>query len=193
METLFKLCNQIAPLSADLTEYLEATLKRKEVGKRTKLLDEGQTAKYIYFLEQGLVRGYYHYGNKEYTSWLMKEGDFFLSVQSFFFQEPSEEIIETLEDSVFHYLTYEEIQFAYTEFPHFNLHRAVILENYYAQSEKRHKMRTKPALDRYKYLMDHHADLIGRVSDKHLASYLGVTTGTFSYEKGRFAKGITIS
>jgi CRP/FNR family transcriptional regulator, anaerobic regulatory protein len=193
METLLKLCNQIAPLSPALTEYLENKLKRREVGKRTKLLDEGQTAKYIYFLEEGLVRGYYHDGNKEYTSWLMKEGDFFLSVQSFFFQEPSEEIVETLEDAVFQCLTYEELQFAYSEFREFNLHRAVILENYYAQSEKRHKMRTKPALERYKYLMDHHADLIGRVPDKYLASYLGVTPGTFSYEKGRFAKGIPIS
>jgi len=77
METLLKLCNQIAPLSAELTEYLENKLKRKEVGKRTKLLEEGQTAKYIYFLEKGLVRGYYHYKNKEFTSWLMKEGDFY--------------------------------------------------------------------------------------------------------------------
>ena len=97
-----------------------------------------------------------------------------------------------MEDCVFHCLTYDQLQVAYSEFPEFNLHRAVILEGYYAQSEKRHKMRTKPALDRYKYLMDHHADLIGWVPDKHLASYLGVTTGTFSYEKGRFAKGISI-
>lgn len=193
MESLFKLFNQIEPLSVELTDYLETTLKRKEVGKRSTLLDEGQTAKYIYFIEQGLVRGYYHFKNKEYTSWLMKEGDIFLSVQSFFFQEPSEEIIETLEDAVIHYITYDQLQFAYSKFPEFNYHRAVILENYYAQSEKRHKMRTKPALDRYKYLMDNHADLMGRVSDKHLASYLGVTTGTFSYEKGRFAKGITTS
>ena len=192
METLLKLCNQISPLSAELTEYLENKLKRKEVGKRTKLLDEGQTAKYIYFLEKGLVRGYYHYGNKEFTSWLMKEGDFCLSVQSFFYQEPSEEVIETLADTLLYYITYDELKSAYSKFPHFNYHRATILENYYAQSEKRHKMRTKPALDRYKYLMDHHAELIGRVSDKHLASYLGVTTGTFSVEKRKFARGIAI-
>jgi CRP-like cAMP-binding protein len=189
METLLKLCNQITPLSAGLTEHLENNLKRREVGKRTKLLDIGHTAKYIYFLEKGLARGYYHYKNKEYTSWLMKEGDFFLSVQAFFYREPSEEIIETLEDSVLYYLSYDELQSGFLQFPEFNFHRAFLLEKYYAQSEKRHKMRTKPALDRYKYLMDHHADLIGRVPDKYLASYLGVTTGTFSYEKGRFAKG----
>lgn len=193
METLFDLFNQIAPLSENLHEYIQTTLKRKEVRRKTALLDEGQTAKHICFLEQGLVRGYYSYKEKEYTSWLMKEGDIFLSVQSFFFQEPSEEMIETLEDSIIYFITYDQLQFAYSKFPEFNYHRAAILENYYAQSERRHKMRTKPALDRYKYLMSHHSDLIGRLPDKYLASYLGVTTGTFSYEKGRFAKGITIS
>jgi len=48
-------------------------------------------------------------------------------------------------------------------------------------------MRLKKARDKFEELMTKQPELVGRVNDKILASYLGVTPGTFSLEKNRFA------
>lgn len=189
MQTLFGLLTQITPVPIRLREYLETYLKRLEVRKKTILLKPGQTAKNIYFIEKGLVRGFHYEKGKERTSWIMKENDFILSVESFFLREPSEDVIEIMEDTILYSLTYEQLENAYVVSPGFNEHSRIILQKYYPLSEKRHKMRSKHARDRFKYLMHHHADLVGRVSDKILASYLGISVSAFAIEKKNFARG----
>ena len=188
MEPLFHLFDTIQPLQPELKEYIQAHLKRKEVSKSETILQEGQISRNIYFIEKGLVRSFRHYKNKDKTIWLMKENDIFLSVGSFFSQKPAIETIEALEDSILHSITFHQLQFAYKHYPAFNLHRAIILEKYYELSEGRDHMRTRANSEKYQYLMDHQPELIGRVHDKYLASYLGLARSTFSQEKVRFAK-----
>ena len=119
--------------------------------------------------------------DKEVSSWFMKEGDVIISVESFFKQSVSRESIQALDNSVLHYITFRELQFAYKQFTEFNFIGRVLTEKYYALSEQRlYAIRMQRAADRYIYLMEHHPDLILRVPSKHLASYLGITEVTFS-------------
>jgi len=189
MEMLFEILAKISPVPVGLREYLEATLKRLEVRKKTILLNPGQIAKHIYFIDRGLVRGFRHDEKREQTSWLMREKDFFFSVRSFLRQMPSYEAIETLENTILWALTYEELHYAFKTFIEFNIHRSVILENYYVLSEERHEMRTKPAFEKFKYLIDNHSELVGRVPDRYLASYLALDKSTFSIMKTKYWKG----
>src|SRR5260221_10671843 len=126
MEMLFELLARIAPIPDGLREYLESILKRQEVGKKTILLNHGQIAKNIYFIEKGLIRGFRYDKNKECTSWLMREMDIIVSVRSFFRQMSSNEIIEILEDAIIYSITYEQLHYAYKTFPAFNEHRAIL-------------------------------------------------------------------
>ena len=115
----------------------------------------------------------------------MKEGDVIISVESFFRQSVSKEYIQALDDSIVHYITYNELNFAYRSFPEFNFIGRVLTERYYTLSEQRlHAIRMQKARDRYDYLMANHPELILRVPSKFLASYLGITEVTFSNLKG---------
>ena len=189
MQTLFHIFDSIQPLEPELKEYIQSHLKRKAISRGEIVLQEGQISRNIYFIEQGLVRAFRHHKNKDKTIWLMKENDIFLSVGSFFSQKPATETIEALEDSILHSITFHQLQYAYKHFPAFNLHRAIILEKYYELSESRDHMRTQANTEKYKYLMTHQPELVGRVHDIHLASYLGIARSTLAREKVRFTKG----
>ena len=188
MEKLFEKFDRIRPLSPDLKTYILSLLVRKTFKKRDIILQEGKTAKYIYFIEEGLVRSVKYKRGRKRTGWFMKEGDLFVSVISFFSQEPSGETIEAVEDCVLYCITFEQLQRAYQEFPEFNLHGRVILQYYYQLSEKRNEMREQPAIDRFEFLMDNQPELVGRVRDKELASYLSMAPETFSQQKSKYAK-----
>ena len=59
------------------------------------------------------MRSYYINHDKEITGWFMKENDIIISVNSFFKREPSYEYIQTIEESILHYIHYDELQNIY--------------------------------------------------------------------------------
>jgi len=178
MEKLFEKFEKIRPLSPELKAYLLSVIVKKTYKKKDIILREGTTAKYIYFIETGLVRSLKYKKGRWRTGWFMKENDLFVSVTSFFSQAPSSETIEAVEDCILYCITAEQLEKAYRDFPEFNLHGRVILQYYYQLSEMRNDMREQAAIDKFKFLMTHQAELVGRVRDKHLASYLAMATAT---------------
>jgi CRP-like cAMP-binding protein len=116
----------------------------------------------------------------------MKEGDVIISVESFYNQKPSYESIQALEDSTLFYITYNELQTIYQEYPEFNFIGRFLTEKYYCLSEQRlYSIRMQRSQERYDYLMEHHPELILRVQAKHLSTYLGITEVTMSRLKAR--------
>jgi len=187
MEPLITLLNMIQPLSPALDDYLRYTLRPRTIRRKEILLREGDIARHINFVEKGLFRSYYMLDEEEVSSWFMKENDIFVSVQSFFFQSPSYETIEALEDSVIWGISFEQLQYIYKHYPEFHVHRGTLLEKYYALSEQRSYMtKRQAAYDRYVYLIEKEPELIQRVNSKHLASYLGLNRSTYSHLKSEY-------
>ena len=185
MEKLLLYLNGIYPLSENLIAYLSVNLKTRHLMKKDFLLKKGHVSKDICFINQGLLRCFYLIDDKEVCSWFMKEGDVIVSVESFFNQSESFEYIQAIEDSTLHYITFDELQFVYHTFPEFNFVGRVVITGYYTLSEQRlYSMRMQRATDRYRYLMEHHPELILRVPSKFLASYLGIAEPTLSNIKG---------
>ena len=116
----------------------------------------------------------------------MQEGDVIISVESFFTQRPSYESIQALEDCELQYISYDELQYTYRNFPEFNFIGRVLTEKYYTLSEQRlFSIRMQRASERYQHLRENFPELIERVASKYLASYLGVTEVTLSKIKGK--------
>ncbi|MBN9385991.1 MAG: Crp/Fnr family transcriptional regulator [Chitinophagaceae bacterium] len=187
MDQLFLLFDRIRPLSPELKTYIRSHLVRKVVKKGEIILREGQVARNIYFIEQGTVRSFRYKKGKERTAWIMKEGDLFVSVGGFFSQTPAGENIEALEDCILHYITFEQLEKAYDDYPEFDRHGRKILTYYYELAEKRNEMREFSAMGKFEFLMKYQPELIGRVRQKTLASYLGMAPETFSVQKSKFA------
>jgi len=176
----------IAPLSPALRAALAPATRREQHPAGHHLLQPGQVARRVYFLESGLVRGYALHAGREVSSWFMREGDFVISIVSFFTQAPSTEYVELLEPSVVHSLSHAQLHALYAEFPEFNLFGRVLTERYYVRSEQRaQQLRTLPAAQRYAHLLAEFPAVGQRVALKHLASHLGVAAETLSRLRGK--------
>lgn len=186
MSTLVAAIRTLLPVSAALEEALEALVQYDALPARHLLLTPGQVARRIYFVEKGLVRGYALHSGQEISSWFMCEGDFVISIVSFFTQQPSTEYLELLEPGALYSVDYAQLNELYRTFPEFNYVGRVLTERYYVQSEQRaYQLRTLSARERYAQLMHDFPHLVQRVPLKYLASHLGMTPETLSRMRAR--------
>lgn len=176
MEPLLFFLNSIHPLSNELRDYLMEHLCSRAIKKRDYLLKAGHVCRHIYFIESGLLRCFYRQGENEVCSWFMKEGDVICSVESFFDQKESYESIQALEDASVLYISYQELEHIYRHYPEFNFISRELLQKYYKLSEQRlYSLRMQRGLERFEWLKANHPELVQRVEQKYLASYLGIT------------------
>lgn len=192
METLFGLLNSIQPLSPGLVQELAVQLQHTDLARKDYLLKAGRVCRNIYFVDKGLLRCYYEHNGHHVSSWFMREGDVIISIESFYEQKESYEYIQALEDCSLYYISYDTLQGIYQRFPEFNFIGRVLTEKYYTLwAQQLYALRMQQASERYQWLLNHHPELILRVSAKYIASYLGIDETTLSRIKNQNSKMIS--
>lgn len=186
MQAILELFSAIAPVPEGLADFLLENLQSRTYRKRDYLQKKDRRCDHIWFLETGLVGCFYEKSDKTLCAWFMKEGDIVTSVPAFYKRIPAAESIQALDDTSTLYLTHEQLQECYRLFPAFNLHGRVFTERYYVLAEERMRaFHYQTPVEKYRYLLDHFPELILRVSNTNLASFMGITLETLSRVKGR--------
>ncbi len=135
----------------------------------------------MFFINKGLIRGYYIADGKEITNWFAKEQEFATCFYAFIARKPSFEVIEALEDCEVLSLSYSSLQALYRHFPETERIGRIITENYYIKLEERIlSLQFKTAKERYQNLISSKPYLLQRASLGQIASYLGITQETLS-------------
>ena len=188
MEQLFALLNLLQPPPPGVLERLSSMLVRKQVKKKEYLLREGQVSSRLYFIEKGLIRAYYiEEKREEVTTWFMKDNDLIISVESFYEQVPSFENIVAVEDSIVWYITRQQMDWLYREYPAYNYHGRILTEKYYVKSMKRQvSIIKKTQQERYRQLLEKESYLLERAHLHDIASYLGMTLEQLSRVRANF-------
>ncbi|MBO0948987.1 Crp/Fnr family transcriptional regulator [Fibrella forsythiae] len=184
---LINTLNRIYPLSPPLEADLRAaTSELIDVPPRTILLRPEQVASVAYFVVSGLARVYAVHGiNKaideqirevESTTRFSQAGDLLMAPISFFRQQPSLEVIQTLEESVLVSLPYATLQTLYHTYPTFNIIGRVLTERYFLLAENRaYCLRRHTAPEKWAWFKVTHPQLQGRIPLKYIATYLGLS------------------
>lgn len=160
-----------------IIDKIISLLFTKKVKKKESLLKEGDVCKEIFYVQKGLLRVYIINEGKEVNTWFVKEGDFITSVNSFHRQKPNDHFIDALEDCEVISIKKSTLDFIMK-----NNHKAALfatneLFNKLCEyQEQASALRFMNAENRYNYLYEKQTDIFNRLSQKQLASFLGVDT-----------------
>lgn len=153
------------------------------------LLREGQVSNESYFNIKGLVRKYYLVDGEERTTEFYVEKDAISSLQSYNLNVPANHYLECIEDCRLAVLSREKEQELFKRVPNFeSLCRVSVEEELGTYQDKLAQFMISSPEKRYLDLMENRPDLLQRVPQYHLASYLGVKPESLSRIRKRIAK-----
>jgi CRP-like cAMP-binding protein len=162
----------------------------KKIRKKQTLLLEGDVCTYNAFVEKGILRSYTTdaKGNEHIIQFAF-EGWWITDLSSFLMGENSTYTIEAIEDSELLLLTAAAREELMNALPVFERYQRLLLENAYIALQARvNSALTATAEEKYTKLTIAYPNIVARVPQHMIASYLGLTPETLS----RVRKQITL-
>ncbi|MBI3483335.1 MAG: Crp/Fnr family transcriptional regulator, partial [Bacteroidetes bacterium] len=92
-------CRQFTPLDQFATDELFKNLKIKAVQKGDYLLRTGEVCRYLFFINEGLVKSFFFKNGKEFVMRFFSENVLFTVFDSYLTQTPSNFNIVALENT----------------------------------------------------------------------------------------------
>lgn len=174
--------NELHPMPEGLTNELISIMAIKQFPKKEILLSPGQTANYACFILKGLVRAYYIAGDgEEITSRIMDENFVLTSWISFYTGKPTDEYLQTIEDTELGCIHYNDLQNQYKNYLEFNIIGRKLTDYFLYLSEQRTRLlRKHTAEEKYNLFLEYHPYLLQRASLRYIATYLGISEETLS-------------
>jgi len=182
MSKLKSIIENIIDISTDEWDYLLSLLKKETFKAKTTLINQGKTARKLYFIEQGLIRSFRIIDGKEINIHFAADGKFITAFASFITQTPSLEYVESIEDSLVYSISYRELTELYNKYPKFErLGRILSEESYLYLLERSMILQSKTAIEKYKLFINYYDDkIINKVPQYQIASFLGITPESLS-------------
>lgn len=189
METdLVDFLSRYIDLSEEEVQIIRKHNLIKEFKKNTILLKEGQVSAECYMVLKGCLRSYYLVDGEEKTTEFFVENQPVTPV-SYIKKTPSEYYLSCLEDCVLSIGSPEKTSLFLNEFPKFASLIGTISNDLLADSQMLFDdFRNLPPEKRYLRLLEKRPDLINRVPQYHLASYLGIKPQSLSRIRKRISK-----
>lgn len=163
------------------TFFTESTIPAKTI-----LLNEGEKSTHIYFVKKGCLRLWFNKDGKDITFQFFLEGQGVASIDSFLSGQPSIFNLEAIEPSTVVSISKEKFDELQIKFPEIKAGLQDILlrrmRNYSLLFLSR--IKDTPA-ERYKELLKDHPEIIKRIPQHYIASYLGITPISLSRIRNR--------
>ncbi|MEM9832171.1 MAG: Crp/Fnr family transcriptional regulator [Bacteroidota bacterium] len=157
-------------------------INMKAINAGTQLVNEGQIATHLYFIDIGLLRVYHLEDGKEVNTYFACDGQFISCYASFVAQTPSFEYLEAIEDSMVFAISYENLSQLYSESSGFErIGRILAEKNYLCLIDRFYSMQTKTATGKYlDFIENHEKKIVQRVPQYQIASFLGIAPESLS-------------
>lgn len=169
-----------------ISKYISVrNLKEKEI-----LDKEGQEAENLYFLTSGILRSFRVRKGKEYTHDLYVKPRFVANITGLVNKVPAMHTIQALVDSTVIVLNHKKAQKLYDVFPKYDRIGRMLTESVLMHEIARIDMLAcYEPLERYVKVIEESPDLLQRISQKYIASYLGVSPESLSRMKAKLMCG----
>ena len=185
MTTSIDIARRIAevnhPLSRESVHALAEILVCRKYRIGEIVLQAGEVCKSMLFIEKGMLRQFYYKYDKDLTEHIGYENGMIICIESYFKQEPTRLMVETLEASVVWELPRVEVEKLIDQYHDIErLYRSFIEHSLIESQVKADTLRFEPAHERYNKLLQLHPEILKRAPLVYIASLLQMTPETLS-------------
>lgn len=178
-------------LNADETDCLKKLFKERYIKKGDFFLEEGQVCKYAGFISKGIMRYFINHEGEDRTYAFGQENNFVCNYESFIPKTPSSKNIQALEDCEILQISYDDLQTLYRDIRDGEKLGRIVIEQVFIQTlQDLSSFYTDTPEYRYEKFIGQHPDLQQRISQYHIASYVGVKPQSLSRIRKRISTQI---
>ena len=181
LNDLMTFLNRFIEVSIEDFAELIAWTEPRQFEKKTILTKPGEVEEYMYFITSGLIRKYFLKKDHEIITHIVKEGGIIGSGESFLTGKPSKYFVETLEPTTAFAISREKLEEMYRSSKKWEKLGRIMTTQYFLVQEMRLMDNIRfSTRERFVKFMKENTDLLQRVPQKYLASYLNIKPETFS-------------
>ena len=165
----------------EFNEVIRPYLELRQFRKRQVILSIGDVENYFNYVVKGLVRKYYKQGETEIITQIATEGHIIQVPESFHSRAPSEFCLDAVEPTTLLSITYDNLERIYSSSAKMErLGRLVTTFSMVIKDRWQLDMIRMTPRERFLDFVHKNPELLQRVPQKYLASYLNIQPETFS-------------
>jgi CRP-like cAMP-binding protein len=189
INSLLESIQSIITLNEAEKELISTLFKKKTYKKGDFFLAERQVCRQVGFIVKGLFRYYINHDGNDKTYAFGQEYNYVCNYESFLPQKPSLKIIQAVEDSDVFIISHQDLQLLYANVREGERFGRIAIEAVFLQliADINSFYTETPEL-RYRNFLKNHADLQQRISQYHIASFVGVKPQSLSRIRKRLYK-----
>lgn len=177
------------PLTDEKWNEYTSYFNHIEVPAKTVLIEEGEISKKLFIIEKGCIRVWFNNNGKDLTSQFFFENQSVASIESFMKQFPSPVVVETIEPSVLWWISKKDVDKILEEIKEIPELRDRLINMLFQRTFDYMKhffsfIKDSPT-QRYLDLIKEKPQIVQRVPQHYIASYLGVSTVHLSRIKSK--------
>ncbi|ANE50235.1 Crp/Fnr family transcriptional regulator [Flavisolibacter tropicus] len=182
LHPLFLYLHKFVELSHDeFDQYLKPYIQVRHFKKREIITSTGEVEQFFNFILEGLALKYYKQDGEEHIVQIATEGQIIHAQESFHSRTPSEYTIEALEPTAIASISFDDLEQIYSSNHKMErLGRLVITFSFVSQNKWQMLALKLTPRERFLKFMERNPELLQRVPQKYLASYLNIQPETFS-------------
>jgi CRP-like cAMP-binding protein len=161
----------------------------KYFSKNEFILIQGTVCNFVAFINKGAFRGFYSVDGQEYSKQFFLEGGFCTDYSSFLTEKKSLTFLQATEDSTVIFFEKKAVDVMYKVIPNFVQFGKLLAESLYIKvCDINASFILNSPEERYSNLITERPEVIQRVPQYMIASYLGVTPEALSRIRRRIGK-----
>ncbi|WP_298237580.1 Crp/Fnr family transcriptional regulator [uncultured Algibacter sp.] len=186
---IFKNIQKHISLSNTEREFFISILIEKDIAKKEIVLEQGSVSSKLYFVEFGSLRAFnVNEEGRESTIMLAVQDWWITDMYSFVNKKPALLSIETLEVSRLIEFDFIMLEKLYKRLPKFERFFRILFQNAYIREQLRVLDNISFTTEqRYTRFIDKYPQIVKKVTQKQIASYLGVTPEFLSSVKKKLS------
>ncbi len=164
----------------------QSSFVEKNIPARTELLKVGEVSTQIHFIKKGCLRMWFNADGKDITFQFFFEGQPVASIDSFLSQQPSLFSLESIEPTTLFSINKDNLERLYELYPSLKEGFYQLIFQRFRNYGQLFLSRIKDTpQERYKDLLTNHPEIIRRIPQHYIASYLGITPISLSRIRNR--------